>query len=82
MVVTTLNPQWVEELKESYKKDAWAQGILLKHQQKEALPEDITVHCGIIRKKKTRIYVGSYREWRNKMIQILHDSNIRVIQVS
>jgi Integrase zinc binding domain len=75
LVVSALNPQWIEDLKESYKEDSWGQDMLLKHQLNEQLSDMVTVHCGFIRKKH-KIYVGTNKEWRTKMIQVLHDSTI------
>jgi Integrase zinc binding domain/Integrase core domain len=73
--VTKLNPQWIEELKESYKGDQWAEKMLAKYQQGESLPKGMMVYCDIIRKHQ-RIYVGSSNDWRDKIVQVLHNSSI------
>jgi Reverse transcriptase (RNA-dependent DNA polymerase)/RNase H-like domain found in reverse transcriptase/Retroviral aspartyl protease len=79
LTVTTINPQWIEDLKESYHNDTWAQELLLKQQNKKELPPKVLIHEGVIRQKQ-RIYVGTNNAWRSKLIQELHDSNIGGIQ--
>jgi RNase H-like domain found in reverse transcriptase/Reverse transcriptase (RNA-dependent DNA polymerase)/Integrase zinc binding domain/Retroviral aspartyl protease/Ty3 transposon capsid-like protein/Integrase core domain/Chromo (CHRromatin Organisation MOdifier) domain len=73
--ISEVNPKWLEELKVSYEGDEWAQDVLSADQQSLALPPEITIHCGIIRKGK-KIYVGKNEEWRTKVIQALHDSSL------
>jgi hypothetical protein len=73
--VTVVNPQWLEELTESYQTDPWAQNLLMKHQQGDKLPDHFNIHCGIIR-KRNKIYVGIHQGWRSKMIRCLHDSHL------
>jgi RNase H-like domain found in reverse transcriptase/Integrase zinc binding domain len=75
LAVTELLPQWIEELKTSYKGDVWAADILEGAKQKTSLPLGITVHCGIIR-KGARIYVGDQGHWRGKLVQALHDTSL------
>jgi Integrase zinc binding domain/RNase H-like domain found in reverse transcriptase len=76
LVITKLNPQWVEELKESYHGDPWAWDQFAKITKGEDLPGKLSIHCGILR-KKGRIYISSNAQWRNKMVQILHDYSVR-----
>jgi Integrase zinc binding domain len=65
----------MEELKESYQKDAWAQEMLATHFQGKPLPKGILVYYGIIRKQQ-RIYVGINNNWRERLVQSLHNSNL------
>jgi Integrase zinc binding domain/Integrase core domain/Chromo (CHRromatin Organisation MOdifier) domain len=73
--VTELMPSWLQELQDSYKQDEWAQQVL---QGKIALISEkvqLQLHQGIIR-KNGRIYVGTTRDWRDRVVHILHDSSI------
>jgi hypothetical protein len=72
MAITDINLVWLEELKESYHGDMWAQEMINKETNQEELSTHVKLHCGIIR-KKGRIYVGDNVGWRNKLISTLHD---------
>jgi Integrase zinc binding domain len=48
---------------------------LLKHDKGEELPVEVMVHGRVIR-KQLRLYVGTHKGWRERMIQTLHDSNV------
>ncbi|KAJ4745297.1 polyprotein [Rhynchospora pubera] len=74
LAVTELIPQWVEEIKESYQCDAWAQELQSKIQQHEASAH-YTVHQGVIR-YKGRIYVEKHGDWREKLMHEIHDSSV------
>jgi Integrase zinc binding domain len=74
MAVTELIPVWMEELKESYEEDEWVQAAL-RGQLSSREKENITVHQGIIR-VKGRLYVGSAKGWRCKVMMWMHNSSI------
>jgi hypothetical protein len=73
--VTEILPTWLEELKESYKDDEWATQVLQVSTARAQEGEKVTVHEGIIR-YKGKIYVGNSFNWRNKVLQSLHDSSV------
>jgi Integrase zinc binding domain len=75
LALTEVNPQCVEEVKESYTGDSWAQQVLTQFANGIDLPHQVTVHCGIIR-KQGKLYVGNNQGWRGKMMQVLHNSSI------
>lgn len=67
-------PQWLEELKESFEQDNWAQQVMNGTRDSNS-QENITVHQGVIR-VKGRLYVGTSKEWRCKVMNWMHDSSI------
>jgi Integrase zinc binding domain len=75
MAITELIPKWIDELKSSYVGDPWAMDILAQGHSGELNASKFTIHNGVIR-KGTRIYVGSQRQWREKLIQTLHDTSL------
>jgi Integrase zinc binding domain len=75
LALTEVNPQCVEEVKESYTGDSWAQQVFTQFANGIDLPHQVTVHCGIIR-KQGKLYVGNNQGWRGKMMQVLHNSSI------
>jgi hypothetical protein len=48
MAVAEIIPTWIEEMKESYEDDEWAQEVL-KGIQEQTDTSEVTVHQGVIR---------------------------------
>jgi RNase H-like domain found in reverse transcriptase len=74
MAITKVIPTWIEELKESYVGDSWAEEVLSKIASIMSANHSIRVHCGVIR-KGNKLYVGSTHQWRERLITIMHDSS-------
>ncbi|KAJ4801510.1 polyprotein [Rhynchospora pubera] len=72
--VTELIPQWVEEVKSSYDNDPWLEEIKEK-EIREGANCKFTQHLGIWR-YKGRLCIGNNQNWRNHIIQEVHDSSI------
>jgi hypothetical protein len=70
--VTEIIPQWIEDLALSYEGDRWAFEVLQQHKTGTLVDTTLSVHKGIIR-VKGKLYVGTNQEWRNNMIQAVHD---------
>ncbi|KAJ1701330.1 hypothetical protein LUZ63_001109 [Rhynchospora breviuscula] len=76
IAVSEILPQWTQELIQSYEGDAWAEEIKNKavSQAGESDPT-YSIKNGILR-YKGRLCVGNAGDWRNKIMQCLHDSSI------
>ncbi|KAJ3684964.1 hypothetical protein LUZ61_014128 [Rhynchospora tenuis] len=74
--VSEILPQWTHELIQSYEGDKWAEEIKNKALLHANEPNPIySLQQGILR-YKGRLCVGSAGNWRNKIMQSLHDSSI------
>jgi hypothetical protein len=72
-VMTTLQPSWLQSVKDSYGQDEYAQQLLQKFTaNSQALP-DFSLSNGILR-YKNRIWVGAVPELQQQLISALHDS--------
>jgi RNase H-like domain found in reverse transcriptase len=73
LVVTEILSSWLEVLKASHIQDEWAKLVLQGDSLAPSKEKDVIVHKGIIR-CQGRTYVGTYCDWRGKMVKSLHDS--------
>ncbi|KAJ1699376.1 hypothetical protein LUZ63_007888 [Rhynchospora breviuscula] len=74
--VSEIIPQWIQELLTSYTDDPWIESLKLKLQESSSQQHsNLTIHHGVIR-YKDRICVGTYGNWREKIVQALHDSTM------
>jgi Reverse transcriptase (RNA-dependent DNA polymerase)/RNase H-like domain found in reverse transcriptase/Integrase zinc binding domain len=74
MAITELIPTWIEEIKKSYEGDVWAQETLHDEQVRQS-QKNLIIHQGII-KVKGRLYIGSAKGWRDKVMNWMHDSSV------
>lgn len=71
---TELVPQWVQDIKDSYKEDPWIAALKDKFKEGEEHSK-LSTHQGILR-YKNRICVGQHGGWRQKLLEEIHDSSI------
>jgi hypothetical protein len=71
--VMTLQPSWIQSVKDSYGQDEYAQQLLQKMaMDSQALP-DFSLTSGILR-YKNRIWVGAIPKLQQRRTSALHDS--------
>ncbi|KAJ4807007.1 polyprotein [Rhynchospora pubera] len=75
MAVSELVPVWVTEIKQSYEQDQWIQDLIDKFQEGTLAKSIYSYNHGVLR-YKSRICVGNAHNWRNKVLQEMHDSNL------
>lgn len=63
-----LIPQWVTDIKESYKGDTWIEELLLKLKNAPPDKKQLTLHQGILR-RDGRICVGNNGIWRQQLLK-------------
>ncbi|KAJ3698695.1 hypothetical protein LUZ61_002400 [Rhynchospora tenuis] len=67
---------WIQELTQSYQGDPWIEELKQKANFDSTQPSPVhTIHQGVIR-FKGRICVGNVGDWRQKILQSLHDTAI------
>ncbi|XP_031108696.1 uncharacterized protein LOC116013188 [Ipomoea triloba] len=71
--ISSIKPQWMEEVISSYEGDEWAQDKLTATLITPGSNPDIAVVEGLVRYKQ-RIYIGSKGDLRNKLLLQMHDS--------
>ncbi|KAJ4811165.1 polyprotein [Rhynchospora pubera] len=73
--VSEIVPRWVDELKQSYENDVWLEKTKERLDKREVDSTKYTWHQGLLRYKQ-RIYVGTSGQWRNKLMEEVHNSNL------
>ncbi|KAJ1689340.1 hypothetical protein LUZ63_013495 [Rhynchospora breviuscula] len=72
--ISEILPQWIQDMLLSYQDDPWIDQ--LKSQMTSDTPNsDLTMHQGVLR-FKGRICVGSMGNWRDTILQALHDTSV------
>ncbi|KAJ1686917.1 hypothetical protein LUZ63_018307 [Rhynchospora breviuscula] len=74
-LVSELIPNWVEELKSSYEDDSWIQSLRAKLLSDDHTSSLYSEYQGLIR-YKGKICVGNNHDWRNKLLQEVHDTSL------
>ncbi|KAJ4733316.1 polyprotein [Rhynchospora pubera] len=75
LAISELLPAWVEEIKQSYEGDVWAQDLIDKFQERSLEVPLYSFQQGVLR-YKNRICVGSGYDWRDRLLKEVHDSNL------
>ena len=71
-VTTTVIPEWMKEVMESYQGDDWAQDLIRGILASPGQSSNYSYQSGILR-YKGRVVVGQGGEIRKKLISALHD---------
>jgi hypothetical protein len=72
-VVSAIQPQWIQEVINSYTTDEVAQQLLAKLAMHSPDEQGFSLNQGIIR-KDSQIYIGGNSALNTKLIFVLHDS--------
>ncbi|KAJ3699288.1 hypothetical protein LUZ61_002993 [Rhynchospora tenuis] len=74
--VSEILPQWIQDLTQSYEGDPWIEELKQNAFSEINSPSPVhTIHQGVVR-FKGRICVGNQGDWRQKILQSLHDTAI------